>query len=301
MLQCMILSMCTMPVSLTQSAASIDPLAETIKKVTRKLDRGEGDLSLNALAAGVNLSPFTLQRAFKRILGVSPHAYATARKLERFRASLLRGTDVTTATYDAGFNSSSRVYEKTAATFGLPPRAYTTGGKQEQIHFAVTKSPLGSMLVAATERGVCSIAFGGSAAELEDALRKNFRNAAITRTPASGALAEAIANILSQLSEHPAALTLPLDLRATAFQQRVWQALMEIPRGETRSYADIAHALKAPKSVRAVARAIATNSVAIAIPCHRVIGKDGSLTGYRWGVERKEQLLRLEKAEQKRA
>jgi len=290
-----------MPVSLTQTAATHDPLAETIQKITRKLDRGEGDLSLNALAKSVDLSPFTLQRAFKRILGVSPHEYATARKLERFRASLLRGTDVTTATYDAGFNSSSRVYEKTATSFGLPPRAYTTGGKQEQIHFAITKSPIGSMLVAATERGVCSIAFGDSAAELEDALRKNFCNATITRSPANGALAEAIANILSQLSEHPAALTLPLDLRATAFQQRVWQALMQIPRGETRSYADIARALKAPRSVRAVARAIATNPIAIAIPCHRVIGKDGSLTGYRWGVQRKQQLLQLEKAEQKRA
>jgi len=300
----MILSMSTMPVSNPNTAhpsASFDPLAEAIQKVTRKLDRGEGDLSLNTLAAGVNLSPFTLQRAFKRILGVSPHAYATARKLERFRASLLRGTDVTTATYAAGFNSSSRVYEKTAASFGLPPRAYTQSGAAQQIHFAIAKSSLGSMLVAATERGVCAIAFGSSAAELEAALRKNFRNAVITRTPASGALAEAIANILSQLSEHPAALTLPLDLRATAFQQRVWQALMEIPRGETRSYAEIARALKSPNSVRAVARAIATNPVAIAIPCHRVIGKDGSLTGYRWGVERKEQLLRLEKAEQKRA
>ncbi len=279
-----------MPVSI----AHPDPLAESIAKITRRLDRGEGNLSLNSLAASVNLSPFTLQRTFKRILGVSPHQYATARKLERFRASLLRGTDVTTATYDAGFNSSSRVYEKTAATFGLPPRAYTQSGAAQQIHFAITKSPLGSMLVAATERGVCTIAFGNSAAELEADLRKSFRNAAITRTPASGALSEAIANILSQLTEHPAALHLPLDLRATAFQQRVWQALMQIPRGETRSYADIARALKQPKAVRAVARAIATNPVAIAIPCHRVIGKDGSLTGYRWGVERKARLLKFE-------
>jgi AraC family transcriptional regulator of adaptative response/methylated-DNA-[protein]-cysteine methyltransferase len=278
-----------------------DPLAETIAKITHRLDAGVGDLSLNTLAKSAGVSPFALQRAFKRILGVSPHQYATARKLERFRASLLRGKDVTTATYDAGFNSSSRVYEKTAVQFGLLPRAYAKAGAAQQIHFAVAASPLGKMLVAATERGVCSIAFGSSSAELEDSLRKNFRNATITRTPVNGALAEAIAGILSQLTEHPVALTLPLDLRATAFQQRVWTALMRIPRGETRSYADIAHALDRPKAVRAVARAIATNPVAVVVPCHRVIGKDGSMTGYRWGVELKARLLKMEKSASKHA
>jgi AraC family transcriptional regulator of adaptative response/methylated-DNA-[protein]-cysteine methyltransferase len=278
-----------------------DPLAETIQKITRRIDAGEGDLSLGALANRAGLSPFALQRAFKRILGVSPHEYATARKLERFRAGLLKGKSVTTATYEAGFNSSSRVYEKTAAKFGLPPRDYVKAGASQQIYFAIAASPLGKMMVAATERGVCSIAFGDSAAALEAELRKNFRNAVIQRTPSGGALAEAIENILSQLTEHPAALALPLDLRATAFQQRVWEALMEIPRGETRSYAEIARALKSPKSVRAVARAIATNPVAVAIPCHRVIGKDGSMTGYRWGVERKKRLLQMEKPPQKRA
>ena len=294
--------MSTMPVSKSiQPHSAPDPLAETIHKLSRRIDAGVGDLSLNALAKSAGLSPFALQRAFKRILGVSPHTYATARKLERFRAGLLSGKDVTTATYDAGFNSSSRVYEKTAAQFGLAPRAYTKAGAAQQIHFAIAKSPLGKMLVAATERGVCSIAFDDSAAELEAELRKNFRNAAITRTPAGGALAEAIANILSQLTEHPAALAFPLDLRATAFQQPVWQALMQIPRGETRSYAEIARALKSPNSVRAIARAIATNPAAIAIPCHRVIGKDGSMTGYRWGVERKKHLLQLEKSPQKHA
>jgi AraC family transcriptional regulator, regulatory protein of adaptative response / methylated-DNA-[protein]-cysteine methyltransferase len=291
--------MSTMPSHPIHAHPVPDPFAETIRKISRRLDCGEGDLSLNALAKSAGLSPFALQRAFKRILGVTPHAYATACKLERFRAGLLSGKDVTTATYDAGFNSSSRVYEKTAVHFGLPPRAYTKAGAAQQIHFAIAKSPLGKMLVAATERGVCSIAFGDSAAELEAEFRKNFRNAGITRTPAGGALAEAISHILSQLTEHPAALALPLDLRATAFQQRVWQALMQIPRGETRSYAEIAHALKAPQAVRAVARAIATNPVAIAIPCHRVIGKDGSMTGYRWGVERKKHLLQLEKSTQK--
>lgn len=278
-----------------------DPLAETIAKITRRLDTGVGDLSLNALATRAGLSPFALQRAFKRILGVSPHQYATARKLERFRASLLKGKDVTTATYDAGFNSSSRVYEKTAAQFGMVPRAYAKAGAAQQIHFAIASSPLGKMLVAATERGVCSIAFGSSSAELENGLRKNFRNATITRTPASGALAEAIAGILSQLTEHPVALALPLDLRATAFQQRVWTALMQIPRGETRSYAEIARALDQPTAVRAVARAIATNPVALVVPCHRVIGSNGKLTGYRWGLELKERLLEMEKSTSKHA
>jgi len=292
-----------MPVSnhtpATHPAAAGDALARKIASVTRRLDRGEGDLSLNALASSVQLSPFTLQRTFKRILGVSPHAYATARKLERFRASLLQGTDVTTATYDAGFNSSSRVYEKTARQFGLLPRAYTAKGAAQEIHFAVTPSPLGPMLVAATERGVCSIAFGDNAGALERELRASFRNAVITLTPPTGALAEAIAGVLNQLSEHPVALKLPLDLRATAFQQRVWQALMEIPRGETRSYAEVARALQQPKAVRAVARACASNPAAVAIPCHRVIGSNGALTGYRWGVERKETLLKLERGAQK--
>jgi AraC family transcriptional regulator of adaptative response/methylated-DNA-[protein]-cysteine methyltransferase len=278
------------------SPAKHDPLTETIATITRRLDRGEGDLSLAALAKSAGMSPFALQRGFKRILGVSPHEYATARKLERFRASLLNGRDVTAATYDAGFNSSSRVYEKTAAQFGMTPRAYNKAGAAQEIHFATAKSPVGEMLVAVTERGVCSIAFGETAVGLEARLRTQFRNATITRTPATGALAEAIEFTLSQLTEHPAALYLPLDLRATAFQQRVWSALMEIPRGETRSYADIARVVERPKAVRAVARAIASNPVALAIPCHRVIGKDGGLTGYRWGVELKARLLEMEKS-----
>ena len=295
----MILSMSTMPVAIPRRQSpkrqsDPDPLAATIQTITRRIDRGVGDLSLNALAKSAGLSPFTLQRAFKRILGVSPHEYATARKLERFRAGLLHGKSVTTATYDAGFNSSSRVYEKTAANFGLPPRDYAKAGASRQIHFAIAPSPLGRMLVAATERGVCSIAFGDSATTLETALRKDFRNAVIQRTPAGGALAEAIENILSQLTEHPAALTLPLDLRATAFQQRVWQALMQIPRGETRSYAEIARSIKKPKAVRAVARACASNPVAVAIPCHRVVRKSGDMGGYRWGVQRKKALLEME-------
>jgi len=285
-----------MPVAIPKRQSDPEPLAAAIQAITRRIDAGVGDLSLGALAHSVGLSPFVLQRAFKRILGVSPHEYATARKLERFRAGLLHGKNVTTATYDAGFNSSSRIYEKTAAHFGLPPRAYAKAGAARPIYFAITKSPLGRMLVAATDRGVCSIAFGSTSTELEAGLRKDFHNAVRKRTPPDGALAEAIENILSQLTEHPAALALPLDLRATAFQQRVWMALMQIPRGETRSYAEIARALRSPKAVRAVARACASNPVAVAIPCHRVIGKDGSLTGYRWGVERKKKLLQLEKS-----
>ncbi len=178
-------------------------------------------------------------------------------------------------------------------------------GASQQIYFAITiaSSPLGRMLVAATERGVCSIAFGDSAAALEAGLRKDFRNAVITHTPVDGALAEAIENILSQLTEHPVAHTLPLDLRATAFQQRVWEALMQIPRGETRSYAEIARALKAPKSVRAVARAIATNPVAVAIPCHRARSAATARspdTGGAWKLKWP-RLLKMEKTAPKRA
>jgi len=277
-------------------STACDPIAAKIAAVARRIeecvDAGAGELSLTALAERARMSAFALQRAFKRVMGVTPHQYATGRKLERFRTRLLQGEDVTTATYAAGFGSSSRVYEKTAARFGLRPKAYARGGAAEAIAFAVTESPVGLMLVAATERGVCSIAFGESGRELEAELRKSFKRATITR--AEGALAEAVAAILAQMREHPAALKLPLDVRATAFQQRVWAALMAIPRGETRSYAEIARVLKQPTAARAVARAIASNPVAVAIPCHRVIGSDGKLTGYRWGVERKRRLLELE-------
>jgi len=256
-------------------------------------------VTLEELGRLTGMSPFTLQRSFKSVLGVSPRQYAAACRLENLRDGLKKpGARVTDAIYDAGFNSSSRAYARTTEALGMRPKEFRGGGESQQIRYAIVETHgLGKLLVAATEKGVCAIAFDDSAAVLEKNLRGQFPKATlhVAQYKKDAALANAVSVILSQLTEHPASLNLPLDVRATAFQQRVWQALRRIPRGETRSYAQVAAALGSPKSVRAVARAIASNPVAIALPCHRVIGSNGSLTGYRWGVERKEKLLALEK------
>jgi AraC family transcriptional regulator, regulatory protein of adaptative response / methylated-DNA-[protein]-cysteine methyltransferase len=202
---------------------------------------------------------------------------------------------VTDAIYDAGYSSSSRAYEDATEKLGMSPSKYRGRGNGEQIHFTTGASSLGSLLVAATQRGLCAVTMGASDEELETLLRKQFPAAEIVRGDA--ALKATLTQVLSQMSEHPATIDLPLDIRATAFQTRVWQALKAIPRGETRSYAEIAREVGNPKAVRAVARACASNPVAVVIPCHRVVGSDGKLTGYRWGVERKKTLLEQEGAQ----
>jgi AraC family transcriptional regulator of adaptative response/methylated-DNA-[protein]-cysteine methyltransferase len=277
-----------------QGLLSETAIQRVAHRIARAVDAGEAAPRLDALAQDAGVSRFQLLREFRRVVGVTPKDYATARRMERFRGELTKGGSVTEAVYAAGFGSSSRAYEKTSREMGLKPSDYKRGGAAELIHYTTVRSPLGRMLVAATSRGVCSIRFGTNDAGLAAELRSEFVRAEIVRANDDAALAEAVAGILAQMSEHPRALALPLDLRATAFQQRVWRALMAIPRGETRSYGDVARSIRRPRAVRAVARAIATNPVAVVVPCHRVIGADGRLTGYRWGLERKAKLLRFE-------
>jgi AraC family transcriptional regulator of adaptative response/methylated-DNA-[protein]-cysteine methyltransferase len=252
-------------------------------------------VSLADLAKVVHSSPFTIQRMFTRVLGVSPREYQAQLRANKVRRSLSEsGASVTDAIYQAGYSSSSRFYEQAAGNLGMSPTRFRERGLHETIRFATAPCELGLLLVAATERGVCSVMLGDRADTLEKLLRQQFRAAQIL--PDKTGMAEQVKAVLAAMTDHPAAADIPLDVRATAFQARVWQALREIPRGETRSYAQLAEAIGQPTAVRAVARACATNPVAIAVPCHRVIGSDGSLTGYRWGVERKRKLLSMESA-----
>jgi AraC family transcriptional regulator of adaptative response/methylated-DNA-[protein]-cysteine methyltransferase len=269
--------------------------AATVTRLCRYLaahrDRA---VTLADLAKVARSSPFTVQRKFTRVLGISPRAYQAQLRSTYMRHSLSTpGASVTGAIYEAGYGSSSRFYEQAATHLGMSPTRFRERGLNETIRFATTPCELGLLLVAATERGVCSVMLGDEADKLEQLLRQQFSAAKVV--PDASGMADHMAAVLAAVTEHPAAGDLPLDLRATAFQARVWQALRQIPRGQTRSYAEIARAVGQPSAARAVARACATNPVAIAIPCHRVIGSDGSLTGYRWGTERKEKLLSMER------
>jgi AraC family transcriptional regulator of adaptative response/methylated-DNA-[protein]-cysteine methyltransferase len=272
--------------------------AVTVAKLCRYLAaHRDRVVPLADLARVAQSSPFTVQRKFTRVLGVSPREYQAQLRSSDVRRSLAEpGASVTDAIYEAGYSSSSRFYEKAADDLGMSPTRFRNRGADESIRFAIAKCELGLLLVAATERGVCSVMLGEEAADLERSLRQQFSAASVVQD-ASG-MKKQIEAILAAMTDHPAAIDIPLDVRATAFQARVWQALRQIPRGETRSYTQLAEAIGQPSAVRAVARACATNPVAIAVPCHRVIGSDGSLTGYRWGVERKKTLLDLERRSQ---
>ena len=249
-------------------------------------------ITLAALARVTAVSPFHLQRVFRRELGVTPREYQQARRLDRLRAQLRRGETVSRATYDAGFGSPSRVYEQTAR-LGMTPAVYRRGGDGLRIHFAIVPSPLGHLLVAATGSGICMVSLGGTEAQLEQRLRAEFPHAAVD-ADGGGSLAELAARVVAHIRGDRPAHDLPLDVRGTAFQQQVWRALLAIPYGETRSYGEIAAAIGQPTATRAVARACATNPVAVVIPCHRVVRSDGGLGGYAGGVERKEHLLKIE-------
>ena len=250
-------------------------------------------VTLADLARIAQSSPFTIQRKFTRVLGVSPREYQAQLRASQVRRSLSQpGASVTDAIYQAGYSSSSRFYEQAAESLGMSPTRFRERGLHETIRFTTAPCELGLLLVAATDRGVCSVMLGDEPAGLERLLRQQFGAANIV--PDATGMPEQVGAILAAMSDHPAAGDIPLDVRATAFQARVWQALRQIPRGQTRSYAELAKAVGQPTAVRAVARACATNPVAIAIPCHRVIGSDGSLSGYRWGIERKKTLLAME-------
>jgi AraC family transcriptional regulator of adaptative response/methylated-DNA-[protein]-cysteine methyltransferase len=257
------------------------------------LDRPVRLRELGRVAA---LSPFTVQRLFQKELGVSPLQYQRALRAGRLRNELKQGGSVTNAIYEAGFGSSSRAYE--GAALGMTPARFARGGKGEQIGWATARTPFGWMIVGATARGMCWLALGSTSAEAEASLREEFPLATLRRDPSLRRLVDAALESVRDGSDlvRSRAGVESLDLRGTVFQLRVWQALKSIPRGETRTYSQLARDMGIPKATRAVARACATNRVAVMVPCHRVVGVSGSLTGYRWGVERKRQLLEAEAA-----
>jgi AraC family transcriptional regulator of adaptative response/methylated-DNA-[protein]-cysteine methyltransferase len=250
---------------------------------------------LTELGRLVGLSPFTVQRLFKRGLGVSPLQYQRALRARSLRGTLRQrgrqGGSVTDAIYEAGFGSSSRAYE--SAALGMTPARFAQGGRGEQIGYTTARTAFGWLVVGTTKRGLCWLALGATAAEVEASLRAEFPLATLQNDPSLSGLVKAAVEMVCGLADSGPELA--LDLRGTAFQLRVWQALRAIPRGETRSYSQLAKELGDPKAARAVARACATNRVALLVPCHRVVGVSGELTGYRWGVERKLQLLEAER------
>jgi AraC family transcriptional regulator of adaptative response/methylated-DNA-[protein]-cysteine methyltransferase len=257
-------------------------------------ERLEEGVTLSELAEAVGLSPWHLQRLFKKHLGISPREYLDAKRGERLRAELRQGGGVAGATYGAGYGSSSRVYERAAQQLGMTPASYARGGKGAEIAYTLAACPFGLLLVAATAKGVCFLAFGKEETALVAELEAEFPAARrIERDDAL--LAPAVEDILDYLKGQTPHLDLPLDIRMTAFQRRVWQELLAIPAGETRSYREIAEALGVPQGQRAVGTACATNPVSLLIPCHRAKRTDGGLGGYRWGLPRKEALLALEK------
>ncbi len=271
-----------------------DPAVALVREVCRAIDsQPDGPADLTNLGRHVGRSPHQLLRAFRRVLGVSPREYRDAKRVNRLKSSLKEMPRVSPAIYEAGFGSSSRVYERAAGTLGMTPATYARGGRGATIRYSVDASPLGALLVAATERGICKIALGDSQTALERDLRREFPAAHITRD--TGTLGSWVEAILAHLAGSEPHLNLPLDIRATAFQQRVWNALRKIPYGSTRSYQAVARAIGSPGTTRAVARACATNPVALVIPCHRVVRENGDVGGYRWGPERKKVLLERER------
>jgi AraC family transcriptional regulator, regulatory protein of adaptative response / methylated-DNA-[protein]-cysteine methyltransferase len=274
-----------------------DPQAAVIEHVSEYLkEHADERTKLADLAKATGVGRLTILRGFKRVLGVSPGEFAKEARLAKFKDKVREPkTRVTDAIYEAGYGSSSRLYEKSAVSLGMTPRVMREGGAGLLIRYCVADSPLGKMLVATTDFGVCAILFGRDAKELETELRQRFSKAQLVPARGnSGWLADAISFVSSQLTETPAAAKFPLDVRATAFQQRVWKALQAIPRGQTRSYAELARELGKPTAARAVGTACGANPVAIVVPCHRAVASDGSLTGYRWGLERKRKLLDAE-------
>lgn len=274
--------------------ADVAPGAAVVERVRAHIDAHLDDrLTLDSLAGIAGLSPAHLQRSFKARLGLSPRDYVRALRAERFKTEVRKGRSVTDALYEAGYSSGSRLYEGAYARLGMTPGAYRRGGQGVAIRYSIATSTIGRLLVAATEKGVCSVQLGGAERGLEDALRRQYPNASIERD--DRALRPTLAAILAHLKGGVRQLDFPLDVAATAFEWRVWRALQEIPYGETRSYAEVATAVGRPRAARAVARACASNRVALLVPCHRVVRGDGSAGGYRWGEARKRRLLAQEK------
>jgi AraC family transcriptional regulator of adaptative response/methylated-DNA-[protein]-cysteine methyltransferase len=276
------------------------PLDEVRGYIEKHFDR---PVHLEELGRVAGMSPFSVQRLFKRAMGVSPLQYQRALRANGLRRALKKGSRVTDAMYGAGFGSSSRGYE--GAQLGMTPARFAQGGKGERIAYCAARSPFGWMIAGATERGLCWLALANSKAEAEESLREEFPEATLRRDASLArwvelavekvGCGEKVVQVVQERSPQERSPTERLDLRGTVFQLRVWQALRQIPRGQTRSYSQLARAMGEPKATRAVARACALNRVSVLVPCHRVVGADGALTGYRWGVERKRKLLEAER------
>lgn len=267
--------------------------AELVAEACRRIEAAEEPLTLETLAGGAGLSPFHFHRLFKSVTGLTPRAYADAHRARRMRAELGAATTVTEAIYGAGFNSSGRFYAASGQRLGMTPSAWRKGGSEAEIRFAVGQSSLGAVLVAQSARGICAILLADDPESLVRDLQDRFPKA--TLIGGDAVFEQLVAQVVGLVEAPQLGLDLPLDVQGTAFQERVWQALRDIPAGQTVSYAELAERIGDPKAVRAVAGACAANRIAIAIPCHRVVRTDGSLSGYRWGVERKAALLAREK------
>jgi AraC family transcriptional regulator of adaptative response/methylated-DNA-[protein]-cysteine methyltransferase len=275
--------------------STADPSVELAERACRLIEADlDGDVSLASLGRRLGASPAHLQRTFKAVMGVTPRQYADTCRMNRFKQSLKEGDSVTGALYEAGYGSTSRLYERAPSHLGMAPATYRKGGEGAMIRYATAQSSLGRLLVAATDRGVCFVALGETDDEVREALHNEFSAAAIERDDAT--LGGWMSLVVAHLEGQQPHLDLPLDVRATAFQRRVWEELQAIPYGETRTYGEIAAALGQPRAARAVGRACATNPAALVIPCHRAVGYGGKLVGYGWGIDRKKKLLAQEKA-----
>jgi AraC family transcriptional regulator, regulatory protein of adaptative response / methylated-DNA-[protein]-cysteine methyltransferase len=278
-----------------KSEVFINPQIEKIVKACEILET-EDEITLEIISERLKLNPNHLQKTFKEIIGVSPKKYAENLRLEKFKTEIKSGNDVVSSIYEAGYGSSRSLYENVSSKLGMTPKVYQKGGKGMKINYAVADCYLGKMLVARTDKGVCSVTFGDTGDFLREKLCEEFPQAEINEN--NGELKEFVEEILRHLSGKSKLIDLPMDLQATAFQMQVWELLRKIPFGETLSYKQVAEKIGNVKAVRAVARACATNRIAVVIPCHRVIGTNGSLSGYRWGIERKAKLIESEKAGQ---
>jgi AraC family transcriptional regulator, regulatory protein of adaptative response / methylated-DNA-[protein]-cysteine methyltransferase len=296
-----------------QAAHLRDPRIEAVARTCREIDRrivadsGDGEteqrLTLASLGSSAGMSPHQLERAFRAAMGITPRQYADAQRMRRLKARLKKGDNVTTALYEAGFGSSSRLYERAPAHLGMTPAAYGRGGEGMEIHYAIVETPLGRLLAGATQRGISAVYLGESEVTLRKELRKEYPRAALVaedRAHKAGphSLGAWVEKIVAHLGGQQPHLDLPTDVQATAFQRRVWEELRRIPYGATRTYSEVARAIGRPRAIRAVARACATNPTSVVVPCHRVIREDGSLAGYRWGIGRKRALLDHEAAGQ---
>jgi AraC family transcriptional regulator of adaptative response/methylated-DNA-[protein]-cysteine methyltransferase len=280
-----------------------DPKIAAVARVCREIDARvladpgidadtDTRLTLTQLSQPVGMSTHQLERAFRATIGITPRQYADAQRMRRLKSRLKKGDNVTTALYEAGYGSSSRLYERAPSHLGMTPAAYRRGGEGMHIDYTIVDSPLGRLLVGATDRGVSALYLGESDTTLRGALEKEYPRAGLRRDDAGpGSLGEWVEKILAHLRGQKPHLDLPTDVQATAFQRRVWEELRRIPYGSTRTYSQVARAIGRPAAIRAVARACATNPVSVVVPCHRVVREDGNLAGYRWGISRKRALL----------